>query len=363
MSRERWIGLTVLIALLVSAGLLVWDDGAAEREPAPAAGARSSAPESPERKRVVGGVGAVEPPLEDFGEIHIEAPGQSAETYAWDKVLAIRVVSDDDGAPLEGAAVRTMVSHAADSFRTGITDADGRVDLPVCRWSMTVWVRKPGFRLFTQDARHGFDAPLDVRLKRGRSLRGRVVHARDGSPVEHAEVFAWDAATETEVDVDPLRYDDRDGDGLITDSEGRFELAGVHPDHALHFAVRATGAGVTELRIEADAIGSEVTIRVGSGGVLHGKVTIDGRAPAADATVYAVLAGDDFGIRLPDSRWLTGGDVGLAATAKTDAEGRYRIEGLAVPARYVAVAHGPASAPGAGDPATKRAGTARPSMR
>ncbi len=281
----------------------------------------------------------------------IEEEETQDDASTWEESLDLRVVADDDGAPVAGAEVRILVAYAAERYRDGVTDAEGRITLPVCDSYPTVWVRKRGFQLFTQGSRDGFGANFDVRLKRGIALDGRVVDTRDGSPIAEAEVFVWNTATETELDVDPLRYDDRNGDGRVTDAEGRFEIAGVAAGTSLTAAARAEGRGLSVQRFAPGSVGGELTIRLGEGGVIEGRVTVAGSGPPAGVTVYAVPAGNAHAVRHPDSKWLANGAVRMAAFSRTDAQGRYRIHGLAVPGRYVALAETDAYAMGAGLPA------------
>jgi hypothetical protein len=146
-------------------------------------------------------------------------------------------------------------------------------------------------------------------LEDGKTLRGRVLDARDEAPVAGAAVRA--------SVPQGLSFDFRrvvEGPGTMTDMDGTFAIEGLdagsrnltaeHPDYA---------TAETRVEVPADGQPAEAVVRLLRGGTLTGTVRDAQRQPVAGTTV--VLSGRMFGM---DTK-----------TAETGPDGRYSFDRLA----------------------------------
>jgi len=288
---------------------------------------------------------------DEIVERWVDPDDEDLDAVHWSGRVRVAVRAADDGAPVEGAAVRVLVSWRPEEYRSGTTDARGQVELEACDRSAVIWVRAVGF--LVQAFKVESDAqPVQVSLRRGPALQGRVVRASDQRPVEGAEVYVWDEESGEEIDYRPDHYGNHGDGGLLTDAEGVFSVAALPQGRPVTIAARASGMGIATYRVSAGTRLADLVLRLGEGGVLEGAVRLDDGKPAARVRVYAALAGDSFGLENPDCRWFAGGSMRFLPFCVTDQSGRYRMEGLPVPARYVPVAKGEEWALGAGSPAT-----------
>jgi protocatechuate 3,4-dioxygenase beta subunit len=98
-------------------------------------------------------------------------------------VLTGRVVADDTGSAVANARV---AAESSSEFTTVVlSDADGRFVLPVSAGSITVAATKTGYGRATQSA--SGNQPLEIRLRRGAGISGRVIDEA-GDPVVGARV-------------------------------------------------------------------------------------------------------------------------------------------------------------------------------
>jgi len=286
----------------------------------------------------------------DFEELE-EIDDPLGDDVRWDDEIELHVSSADTATPISSAEVRVLVSWRPEEFRAGVTDRSGKVKLTRCSRGAVVWIRAPGYVVHAEEIDSTI-RQLQVQLNPGRPVVGRVLHRADESPIANAEVYVWDEFTGDEIDYRPDQYGVlRDG-GLLTDHDGNFRIAGLPEGRPVVIATRASGFGVATCRMPPSDPTGDVVLHLGVGASLEGTVTDRAGVPVKGVHVYALPVGDTFGFRHPDSRWFAGRSLRFPAFAQTDDAGRYRIEGLATPARLVPVAKGVESALAKGDPAT-----------
>lgn len=161
---------------------------------------------------------------------------------------------------------------------------------------------------------------VEVRLRRGATLSGRVIEEGSGRPVADAEVSAEPQGGEPR-----FRFGDDEEGGARTGPDGRFELTGLAPGA---YSVSATHPDFAEASESAQVKGPSATVelRLGRGSRLAGVVASGGR-PVAGASVVLSAAGEGFG-----------GPFGPGAQSVTsDDAGRFRFERL-TPGRYTVLA-------------------------
>jgi len=200
-------------------------------------------------------------------------------------------VTDDYGAPVEGAVVRILQEAGGDpevfqaqlylggAFRSARTGADGRYELiGLPAGGYTVIAEKRGFARTTEDAVYVSGAAVqDLSLVPSASLRGQVIDNATGRPIPD---FALSVAPrEREVDWGRMVETVSDPDGIFT----REDLA----PGAYDIEVRAAGFGSTELELLLRPGGhAEPVIALERAGRLRGVVRDAAtNEPVAGATV------------------------------------------------------------------------------
>jgi hypothetical protein len=211
-----------------------------------------------------------------------------------------------DGKPL----VRFSVNHRP------IRNPDGRFELPVrADGPMELSIGAPGHAYTSLEPQVSKTQVVDlgeIRLERGRTLRGRVVE-RGGAPAVGAL-----------VDVGPLKHQ---GAGTLylaeqlgavrTDANGRFELPSVG---SVPVALVVQHDGHAEHRQELPPHLSDVSIQLRAGGRVQGFVAGKGGGPGVGAQIGAMTSLGE-------------------ATATVGSDGRYELGGLAPGPVTIAVAH------------------------
>jgi len=259
-----------------------------------------------------------------------ESGGSPNETYPggrarWRTVL-ITVCSRADGAPVTGATVSLETGHRR--YRAiGVTGKDGTLRFsPPGAGRFGVMVRREGFlrgtRWFGTEDREGI-----LRLETGVSVIGRVIDAADGSPVAGAVVFVRDEETLDEIDGP-----------VLSDTRGRFTVAGVRKGYPFSLEVMKPGYGPAWVRDRREASGSEIVVRLGGGARVSGRVLSADGAPVAGAEVFLLLEGNDP--RQAFLRMKSCEMPGLASLNRTvaDGDGWYEVRGLPVPSTWLLAA-------------------------
>ena len=179
-----------------------------------------------------------------------------------------------------------------------------------------VFVHAPGY-VVAALGEFDFSAPpeLLVELERGERLRGSVLDAQ-GNPVPDALVYAED-----EAPSDGLMFLHSEHAFWIpnqarTGADGRFTLESLaRGAHTL----RVEAAGYAMARragVPVPLNGEELTLTLGPGGAISGRIERDDGGPWAEAEVVVVAMDRDQGQRTS------------VAVTRTDLAGRYRFEHL-----------------------------------
>ncbi|HVT19205.1 MAG TPA: carboxypeptidase-like regulatory domain-containing protein [Thermoanaerobaculia bacterium] len=233
------------------------------------------------------------------------------------------VVRDADGQPVAGARVGVSSVLLGTGIHSEVplvdkrsadeSDHEGAFHLagliPGEPLRLSVWAA--GFVPWEQTVAAEPGKKLDIVLRRGARLRGRVVDdlgaAVGGARVVAYELFRGTPTLESSVDAE-------------TDSGGRFELTGLAGSRA-RLVVGARGFADTALPdipvdSDPDSSGQELEIR------LHRGATVDGR----------VL--DSAGEPVQDARVVLGSQLTLS-----DLQGAFHLEGAAEGSQKLAAAH------------------------
>ena len=258
--------------------------------------------------------------------------------------LRVEVVSAQDGAPVPNAEVKisllSMYDHGGE--QQARTDAAGIATFEgVTLVAHTIWVGADGFveKADTVDPMHveGSALRMRIELAPGITVRGRVVDADTGQPVEgavieslrgdHREGARRGDDRERHGDAPPYALDAR-RIGTATDKEGRFRIGvtkgpwtivATHPS----YATAGSFIAVTDSPLE-------VQLSLTKGQVVHGVVVTESDLPVPGAEVEA--------------RWQFGGRV--ERTTRADGRGRFELVGLpAAPLELIARAADGTSTP------------------
>ncbi|MEO0653168.1 MAG: carboxypeptidase-like regulatory domain-containing protein, partial [Planctomycetota bacterium] len=293
--------------------------------------------------------------------LHVEAPTERIERARLRRAKGI-VLDAETGEPVSAFRVdsvqRIDVSAAEPSalnpFSGGfdVEHPEGRFDLgPLAPGSVRLEFKAAGYLPARESLTVAEDqsAPgLIVELTRGGRIEGRVVDA-EGLPVAGARVVRLDGRgrvvgrpkfrgqglpggrmIDDFLKVSPL--DIGAGAGLFgdagasSDREGRFALAGLElGEHTLVATHRDHAPTLVEgVTVEAEAVPEPLEIVLASGATLTGVVEDLRDRPVADALVMAASPSD--------------GDPGASGglyQARTDAQGRYRIERMSAGSYFV----------------------------
>jgi len=270
------------------------------------------------------------------------------ERSEWYGSKRLKVVNALSGAPVEGAHASVLVFKGDDrDIRAGTVDRRGEVELDEFHvagpdrytYNVALMVRKRGYVTTLKWLDYG-SLPAAVSLTSGTPVRGTVVLA-DGHSAAGARVYAWDEDTREEIARETCSIDPYFADFISVDGRGRFEIDGVAPGRSFILCVVLPGYGVYRAVHEAQP---DISIRLGDGGTIEGRVFNARGIALANADVYVEpeqADGDcDFGL-------VTSSVVNTRTV--TDAEGRYRVVGVPVPGRYVVTASMGWSARGASE--------------
>ncbi len=233
-----------------------------------------------------------------------------------------RVLEAENGQALSRFTVALLLERVSNEVEPPLvrefesTDGSFRWEDPP-RGRLRVFVHAAGFALgHIGEIEAGSTVPLRAELVPGTSLRGTVVDA-DKNPVAGALVLS-----EMEVPSDGLFFHGTEQFlwlpiAATSGPDGRFELAHLNGGH---HTVRVSAAGfapewIEDVRTPAQP-GDELELELGPGGALEGTVTRADGSPWSAAQLV-VVAMD-----------LAQHPLMSFAMARTDADGRYRVEHL-----------------------------------
>ncbi|MEQ8767319.1 MAG: carboxypeptidase regulatory-like domain-containing protein, partial [Planctomycetota bacterium] len=175
---------------------------------------------------------------------------------------------------------------------------------------------------------------VELRMKEGGLLQGRVVDPQDRA-VPQAQILVVPAGG---ARGNPAQLRTR------SQSDGRFLMEGLPADATLLVLARAEGFGDGALEIELQP-GQEsepVTLSLGQGGEIAGRVTSEGAPPASPAQVSFYLENDPWNT---DTQDVLGDPI---RQISTDREGTYRVRGLPAGSYTVIAEHGSEAARASG---------------
>jgi hypothetical protein len=244
------------------------------------------------------------------------APGTHDIELVFEEARWIEVrVRDENGDPIESFELYARNSggdHVSWAKQASGSDGLGRLLVPSEAFFVLVDAR--GFALGEKGPFQPLSAPqeLEFQLLPQPGVRGRVLAG--GEPVSGATVTLHDARSGQLIEHQgyPSLVGPRPVDRTSTDSEGRFVLR-LHERGT--FVVRAEASGhaasdVGPLELAPETGRADLELVLGEGGVLEGRVLVPaGRDPAG--VIVAMNRGDAF-----------------PRTVRSDADGRFRFEGL-----------------------------------
>ncbi len=228
-------------------------------------------------------------------------------------------VRDPQGTAIAGAEIRVQSSGGA-GFRSVASGGDGPAATSDAAGRFEIVDQRPGKRLALAVTKAGYSSslvsgveaptsePLEVVLRPAARLAGRVVDERQ-RPIAGAYVSAM---------MQRSMIRGRRQRPAETDAEGRFEIADVEPGTLM---LHAQAAGyqqgqLTGLEVPAggELAGLEIVLRPGA--------TVEGRVRDAAGEPVA-------GVKVGVVRMREGSYSSHSSGSESDAEGRYRVEGLA----------------------------------
>lgn len=262
-------------------------------------------------------------PEEPTGPVWTPKPG-------WGACKRVSVVDSESRAPVDRARLWVILFDGDQrEIREEVTDALGEVDLPDAIWPDAVLLtRRRGYVARLDQLRYG-EVPALVELMQGLPISGTVV-LPDGCPAAGATIYAWDSESRSEVAREADLVHPACDDCIVADTNGRFEIDGVVPDHDFVLCVVVPGRGVYRTVHRPEP---ELRIELAAGGALEGRVLDANGAAVAGAEVYAEpepAADHQYRLGVVSIDGVNGRTV-------TDDTGRYCLVDLA-PARYVVTA-------------------------
>ena len=266
----------------------------------------------------------------------VEVPAAAGGTDLGEVMLQLGVhiegrITDADGMPLEGAQVFASSEQAGivsigpeDDQPSTSSDASGVFSLANRRAGEKVDLRVelPGF---ATGSLAGVEAPtyqpVEIELHRASRVRGRVLDEA-GRPIGGAQL-------KLQVQFTGARTRAARQHGTVTsDEDGVFLIDNVDPGE-IQLTTRADGYAVNELKslvVEPATDLDGVTVILQPGASVTGQVT----DPAGQPVAFAQLM-------------VQGSANAFAATvrhfARTDGEGRYRLEGLSAGRQSISATH------------------------
>lgn len=248
------------------------------------------------------------------------------------------IVVDQDDRPVEGARVACLEQSKMESIFFGRqfseTGPDGRFEVPSppTTGEIAVIVAAAGYpTLFTQTSGGGEQRFV---LFRGTEVLVRVVRSGDGRPVEGAQLMAMISGKENVIQEEGMTFaaapTDARGEATILARPGHLQMLFLtHPDHGTatyspmmsRMGGPAAAGAMLKGPKEATIGTKKVTFEfeLGTGITVTGRVTDENGDPIAGARVATL------------------GTMGMGASTRTDADGRYELRNQGPPVRMVLV--------------------------
>ncbi|MBM4024396.1 MAG: carboxypeptidase regulatory-like domain-containing protein [Planctomycetes bacterium] len=222
------------------------------------------------------------------------------------------MVRDDTGRPLPGTAVRVYPMGAEQV----LADAQGRFRVT---WDPNGWPPKATNYLVALDRQRRLacvertvkdHSEVELTLRPAATFVGQVIDIDDrGIPGAEVQVMLWGPAWGSRL----FR-----NETLRTDGQGKFEIDTIPPGHKYRIHVTADGYG----RTETDRDPNEVIVGRVEVGTLH-------LAAANRAVSGIVVDAQDKPVPYASIGTIAGPTTGQRdVRTRTDAEGRFRLEGL-----------------------------------
>ncbi|MFQ5654489.1 MAG: carboxypeptidase regulatory-like domain-containing protein, partial [Planctomycetota bacterium] len=268
------------------------------------------------------------------GEATLTVAGHAAAELSWEagagghdlgevtlergRTLEVRV-GKADGSPIPGSRVEIRGidprGFSTPVLSTFETDGEGRgIAGAIEGTQVEVQIRRIGYAPWKQPVATLEDRNfVEARLERAASVRGRVIGR--GEPV-----FAAEIQVKSEERQGPFRIPSPSRAG-VSIPDGRFVLRGMEVGEALVIEVLKKGFPALERSLEPLSPGEERdlgTLALAEGVALLGKVVDEAGRPVAGANVTARVERERFSFGIDAGPW-----------ARTDASGRFELEGLA----------------------------------
>jgi len=243
-----------------------------------------------------------------------------------------------DMTPIAGAEVEATSYETAQVSRgKTLTDQDGNFEIcDLAEGTFMVITRAAGFSPDRKTRVMLTDPDLQIVMSRQGGVIGNVVARADGAPVTSFKAMVRMVAPGSTV------YGRTVSQGQFENAEGRFELGGLEPGTYVIQAEAEDFAPTysSNFVVSQGIVTAHVKVELGQGGALSGRV-VDNRTgePLSGAVVQTY---DNGYIENPFSDIL-GGLVPRTTTerkVRTDADGNFLIEQLAVATYQIQVEHG-----------------------
>ena len=304
-------------------------------DPDESADAGHAAPASPP---ALAGRPAAVPLSPAEGGAALATEGEADPTPAAPGTLVVSVVAMPDGKPVPAAQVAVSLEEGAD-LATRTADPSGVARFEgLAHDRVAVTARAPGRATETtwvSELSRPVERRVTVPLEPGAVLVGVVRVAGTTRAVAGASVIGRQGGS---VEGMSSAYPGPPFARTTTDADGGFRVEGVPLGGIVSLDASAPGHSTTTRSLmlgEGAADHPPVEIEIAPGALVSGTVVGPDGRPVAGAEVLAIAVDDSTPLATLEARlgpW--GVAMRTAASARTDADGRFEVDALAVPARY-----------------------------
>ncbi len=268
------------------------------------------------------------------------------ETYAFDGQTVIRLtpaatlsgkVTGPGGEPLAGVKVKLYTNFMWD-FENAVTDAQGRYrfnDLRARGWDMSAWTPNKEadgkYKMWLEDDRFAMptenltlepntEYTFDIKAVKAGVIRVKVLEEGTNKPVAGVRIWGFD--TETGSSARFNAYTDAHGRATFHSAPARISLSLVGPPDGVYVEIDDfRNNPETQRTIDFAGGEEELTLVMppitGTLLTVTGVCTLPGSSPAGDAAVNAGAG-----------RFETSGTLSLVRERRTDAAGRFTLDGV-----------------------------------